>query len=105
MNDEEKEKINEQGDEVTTNDSNSLMRKFRVSFVGSFRLIFFFFFFSQREFDENEVDPYHGQQNKKPEPESMDLPEDLNLDQEEEAGEDEEGEGDGEEECFRRKVI
>lgn len=44
MNDEEKEKINEQGDEVTTNDSNSLMRKFRVSFVGSFRLIFFFFF-------------------------------------------------------------
>uniref|UniRef100_A0A3P8WSX5 Midasin n=1 Tax=Cynoglossus semilaevis TaxID=244447 RepID=A0A3P8WSX5_CYNSE len=57
----------------------------------------------EREFDENEVDPYHGQQNKKPEPESMDLPEDLNLDQEEEAGEDEEGEGDGEEEYFCRK--
>jgi len=42
------------------------------------------------------VDPYHGQQNRKPEPEAMDLPEDLNLDQEEEAGDDGEGEGDGE---------
>ncbi|XP_060907246.1 midasin [Labrus mixtus] len=50
----------------------------------------------QREFDENEVDPYHGQQDKGPEPEAMDLPEDLNLDQDEEAGED--GEGEGEEE-------
>ncbi|CAK6975580.1 Hypothetical predicted protein [Scomber scombrus] len=57
----EKEKINEQGDE--------------------------------REFDENEVDPYHGQQDKRPEPEAMDLPEDLNLDKEEEAGDDGEGEG------------
>nr|XP_020508278.1 midasin [Labrus bergylta] len=46
----------------------------------------------QREFDENEVDPYHGQQDKGPEPEAMDLPEDLNLDQDEEAGEDGEGE-------------
>ncbi|XP_034060418.1 LOW QUALITY PROTEIN: midasin [Gymnodraco acuticeps] len=64
---EEKEKINEQGDE--------------------------------REFDENEVDPYHGQQDKRPDPEAMDLPEDLNLDQDEEAGgEGEEGEGEGEEE-------
>uniref|UniRef100_A0A3Q3NKD3 Midasin n=1 Tax=Labrus bergylta TaxID=56723 RepID=A0A3Q3NKD3_9LABR len=45
-----------------------------------------------REFDENEVDPYHGQQDKGPEPEAMDLPEDLNLDQDEEAGEDGEGE-------------
>uniref|UniRef100_A0A8C3G6C5 Midasin n=1 Tax=Cyclopterus lumpus TaxID=8103 RepID=A0A8C3G6C5_CYCLU len=50
----------------------------------------------EREFDENEVDPYHGQQDRKPEPEAMDLPEDLNLDQEEEAGDDGEGEGDGE---------
>lgn len=48
----------------------------------------------QREFDENEVDPYHGQQDKRPEPEPMDLPENLNLDQHEEAGDDEdEGEG------------
>uniref|UniRef100_A0A8C3A899 Midasin n=1 Tax=Cyclopterus lumpus TaxID=8103 RepID=A0A8C3A899_CYCLU len=46
----------------------------------------------EREFDENEVDPYHGQQDRKPEPEAMDLPEDLNLDQEEEAGDDGEGE-------------
>lgn len=51
---------------------------------------------SQREFDENEVDPYHGQQDKRPEPEAMDLPEDLNLDKDEEAGDDGEGEGDGE---------
>lgn len=49
----------------------------------------------QREFDENEVDPYHGQQDKRPEPEAMDLPDDLNLDQEEqeEAGDDGEGKG------------
>ncbi|KAM9355690.1 midasin [Pholidichthys leucotaenia] len=45
----------------------------------------------EREFDENEVDPYHGQQQQKPEPEAIDLPEDLNLDQDEEAGEDGEG--------------
>lgn len=50
----------------------------------------------QREFDENEVDPYHGQQDKRPEPEAMDLPEDLNLDQNDEAGDDGEGEADGE---------
>ncbi|XP_077950103.1 midasin isoform X1 [Gasterosteus aculeatus] len=62
MDTEEKEKINEQGDE--------------------------------REFDEDEVDPYHGQQDKRPEPEALDLPEDLNLDQEDEAGDD--GEGDEE---------
>uniref|UniRef100_A0AAQ6AJN3 Midasin n=1 Tax=Amphiprion ocellaris TaxID=80972 RepID=A0AAQ6AJN3_AMPOC len=47
---------------------------------------------SQREFDENEVDPYHGQQDKRPEPEAMDLPEDLNLDKDDEAGDDGEGE-------------
>lgn len=39
------------------------------------------------------MDPYHGQQDKRPEPEALDLPEDLNLDQEDEAGDD--GEGDG----------
>ncbi|XP_012709437.2 midasin isoform X1 [Fundulus heteroclitus] len=43
----------------------------------------------EREFDENEVDPYHGQQDKTPEPEAMELPEDLNLDRDEEAGEEE----------------
>lgn len=50
---------------------------------------------SQREFDEDEVDPYHGQQDKRPEPEAMDLPEDLNLDQQDEAGDDGDGQGDG----------
>ncbi|XP_062266826.1 midasin [Platichthys flesus] len=50
----------------------------------------------EREFDENEVDPYHGQQDKRPEAEAMDLPEDLNLDQDEEPGDDGEGEGDEE---------
>lgn len=68
----------------------------------NFLFLFFFFLNSllllQREFDENEVDPYHGQQDKKPEPEAMDLPDDLNLDQEEqeekeEAGDDGEGKG------------
>lgn len=48
----------------------------------------------QREFDDNEVDPYHGQQDKRPEPEAMDLPEDLNLDQKD-VGEND-GDGDGE---------
>ncbi|GAA6218580.1 midasin [Lates japonicus] len=50
----------------------------------------------EREFDENEVDPYHGQQDKRPEPEAMDLPDDLNLDQDDEAGDDGEGECDEE---------
>uniref|UniRef100_A0A7N6BG26 Midasin n=1 Tax=Anabas testudineus TaxID=64144 RepID=A0A7N6BG26_ANATE len=58
--DEEKEKIHEQGDE--------------------------------RDFDENEVDPYHGQQDKQLEPDAMDLPEDLNLDNNENDGDDDEGE-------------
>uniref|UniRef100_A0A3Q1JQ86 Midasin n=1 Tax=Anabas testudineus TaxID=64144 RepID=A0A3Q1JQ86_ANATE len=62
--DEEKEKIHEQGDE--------------------------------RDFDENEVDPYHGQQDKQLEPDAMDLPEDLNLDNNENDGDDDEGEGDEE---------
>lgn len=56
--------------------------------------LFYFLFFNsllllQREFDENEVDPYHGQQDKRPEPEAMDLPDDLNLDQEEQEGQEE----------------
>lgn len=51
----------------------------------------------QREFDENEVDPYHGKQEEKPDTEAMDLPDELNLDQEEEqVGDEEEGEGEGE---------
>ena len=44
----------------------------------------------QREYDENEVDPHHGENQKQEEPEAMDLPDDLNLDQEE----DEEGKDD-----------
>ncbi|XP_071391101.1 midasin-like [Centroberyx affinis] len=49
----------------------------------------------EREFDENEVDPYHGKQEQRAEPEAMELPEDLNLDQEEDQAGDE-GEGDEE---------
>lgn len=45
------------------------------------------------------MDPYHGKQEKKPEPEAMDLPEELNLDQDEQAGQDEAGEGEGEGKC------
>ncbi|XP_016311670.1 midasin-like [Sinocyclocheilus anshuiensis] len=48
----------------------------------------------EREFDENEVDPYHGKQEKAAEPDAMDLPDDLNLDED---GKDEEG-GEGDEE-------
>ncbi|XP_070274183.1 LOW QUALITY PROTEIN: midasin [Myotis yumanensis] len=50
----------------------------------------------EREYDESEVDPYHGNQEMLPEPEALDLPEDLNLDSEDKnSGEDtdqEEGE-------------
>ncbi|KAK2856665.1 hypothetical protein Q5P01_005400 [Channa striata] len=49
----------------------------------------------ERQFDENEVDPYHGQQDKTLEPEAIDLPEDLNLD-EDETGDMGEDEGDEE---------
>ncbi|KAF4099466.1 hypothetical protein G5714_019592 [Onychostoma macrolepis] len=49
----------------------------------------------EREFDENEVDPYHGKQEKAAETDAMDLPDDLNLDED---GKDEEGEGEGDEE-------
>lgn len=40
----------------------------------------------QREYDENEVDPYHGNQEKLPEPEALDLPDDMNLDSEDKNG-------------------
>ncbi|XP_066110370.1 midasin isoform X3 [Saccopteryx bilineata] len=49
----------------------------------------------EREYDENEVDPYHGNQETLPEPEALELPDDLNLDSEDRNGEDsdhEEGE-------------
>uniref|UniRef100_A0A8C6R246 Midasin n=1 Tax=Nannospalax galili TaxID=1026970 RepID=A0A8C6R246_NANGA len=52
----------------------------------------------EREYDENEVDPYHGNQEKLPEPEALDLPDDLKLDSEDKnAGEDTDNE-EGEEE-------
>lgn len=56
-------------------------------------LLFFPLFFCwQREYDENEVDPYHGQQEKEPEVEPLDLPDNLNL-QSNEKSDDEEDEG------------
>lgn len=50
------------------------------------------FFCWQREYDENEVDPYHGQQEKEPEVEPLDLPDNLNLESNEKS-DDEEDEG------------
>ncbi|XP_051908078.1 midasin isoform X2 [Hippocampus zosterae] len=50
----------------------------------------------ERDFDENEVDPYHGQQDKNPESEAIDLPEDLNLDQDDEMEDNGQDEGDEE---------
>ncbi|XP_028903180.1 midasin isoform X2 [Ornithorhynchus anatinus] len=47
----------------------------------------------EREYDENETDPYQGNQEKQPEPEPLDLPDDLTLDH----GDKDEDEGDGEE--------
>ncbi|NXU56757.1 MDN1 protein, partial [Turnix velox] len=46
----------------------------------------------EREYDENEVDPYHGQQEKQPEVEPLDLPDNLNLENDEKSDEEEENE-------------
>jgi len=51
------------------------------------------FFCWQREYDENEVDPYHGQQEKEPEVEPLELPDNLNLENDEKSDEEEEDEG------------
>ncbi|KAJ1151695.1 hypothetical protein NDU88_004475 [Pleurodeles waltl] len=50
----------------------------------------------EREYDENEVDPYHGKQEKTTEPEPLDLPNELNLENDE-VEENEKGDGEGEE--------
>ncbi|XP_007949614.1 midasin [Orycteropus afer afer] len=52
----------------------------------------------EREYDENEVDPYHGNQEKLPEPEALDLPDDLKLDNENKNGDEDTDNEDGEEE-------
>ncbi|KAM8954164.1 midasin [Pelodytes ibericus] len=47
----------------------------------------------ERDYDENEVDPYHGKQETQQEPEALDLPDDLNLETEDKnSGDEEEGE-------------
>ncbi|XP_053447165.1 midasin isoform X2 [Nycticebus coucang] len=52
----------------------------------------------ESEYDESEVDPYHGNQEMLPEPEALDLPDDLNLDSEgKNGGEDTDSEGPEEE--------
>ncbi|XP_069866566.1 midasin isoform X1 [Dipodomys merriami] len=52
----------------------------------------------EREYDENEVDPYHGNQEKLPEPEPLNLPDDLNLDSEDKDGGEDTDNEEGEEE-------
>uniref|UniRef100_A0A8C4UIL8 Midasin n=1 Tax=Falco tinnunculus TaxID=100819 RepID=A0A8C4UIL8_FALTI len=47
----------------------------------------------EREYDENEVDPYHGRQEKEPEVEPLDLPDNLNLENDAKSDEEEEDEG------------
>ncbi|XP_053143364.1 midasin isoform X2 [Hemicordylus capensis] len=47
----------------------------------------------EREYDENEVDPYHGKQEKQPEAEALDLPDNLNLKNEEDEDEEKEEAG------------
>ncbi|XP_040284697.1 midasin isoform X1 [Bufo bufo] len=52
----------------------------------------------EREYDENETDPYHGKQDANQEPEALDLPDDLNLETDEgKASGDEQAEENGEE--------
>ncbi|XP_064411298.1 midasin [Latimeria chalumnae] len=48
----------------------------------------------EREYDENEIDPYHGNQEKQPEAKALDLPDNLNL-EDEEGGKSDEEEGEG----------
>ncbi|CAH1798601.1 unnamed protein product [Owenia fusiformis] len=50
----------------------------------------------ESEYNENEVDPYHGDQEKLPEPEALDLPDDLNLDENDADGKDNESENEEE---------
>ncbi|XP_073531808.1 midasin [Phyllobates terribilis] len=53
----------------------------------------------EREYDENETDPYHGKQDTDQEPEALDLPDDLNLETDEgKASGDEKDKENGEEE-------
>ncbi|XP_048209797.1 midasin isoform X2 [Perognathus longimembris pacificus] len=52
----------------------------------------------EREYDENEMDPYHGNQEKLPEPEALNLPDDLNLDSEDKDGDEDTDNEEGEEE-------
>ncbi|XP_070191391.1 midasin-like isoform X1 [Littorina saxatilis] len=58
--------------------------------------------FDESEYDDNRVDPHHGEEEKPEEPENVDLPEDLNLDLDEEGEEEDTGgerpPGEGEEE-------
>ncbi|NXY90027.1 MDN1 protein, partial [Alcedo cyanopectus] len=54
----------------------------------------------EREYDENEVDPYHGQQEKQPEVEPLDLPDNLNLENDEKSDDEEEDEGTAEKNAF-----
>lgn len=49
----------------------------------------------QGEYDENEVDPYHGRQEKQPEAEALELDHELNLGHEEMDEEDNEEEEEG----------
>ena len=46
----------------------------------------------QSEYDDNRMDPHHGEEERQDEPENLDLPEDLELDQDEE-GEEEDNAG------------
>ncbi|XP_007484380.2 midasin isoform X1 [Monodelphis domestica] len=50
----------------------------------------------EREYDENEVDPYYDNQEKQLEPEPLDLPDDLNLDGAEKSDEEDKDEEEGE---------
>ena len=53
------------------------------------------------------MDPFHGKQDKKPEPEAMELPEELNLDQQDpqDGEEDEEGDGEEDEQAFLLSIA
>lgn len=67
--------------------------------------VYFYFSWSlcrpKREYDENEVDPYHGNEEKLPEPEALDLPDDLNLDSEDKDGDGDTDREDGEGVSFK----
>lgn len=56
----------------------------------------------QSEYDDNKVDPHHGDQGQQEEAENLDLPDDLNLDRDEKG---EETAREGKQSCLKPDIL